>query len=188
MEEAIGGVRARGVRLSVPRRRVLEALFAADGSVSAVHLARALARQAPEAVRVAKRSIGRAFEDPLHAALLDALDLSKEPDRLRARYGIGKWSYNKYDGYDWDSRPLILARRLVEAGVRAVTLSLATWDHHGGGQGGSEPGQLGYVSDVVEDAEGYYYVAEFGENHRITKLESDGKFVKCSWSEGSAPR
>jgi sugar lactone lactonase YvrE len=56
-----------------------------------------------------------------------------------------------------------------------------------GGQGGSEHGQLGYVSDVVQDADRYYYVAEFGENHRITKLDPYGKFVKCWGSEGSAP-
>ena len=49
------------------------------------------------------------------------------------------------------------------------------------------PGQLSYVSDVVEDADRYYYVAEFGENHRITKLDPDGKFVKCWGSEGSEP-
>lgn len=66
-----------------------------------------------------------------------AFDLSKEDPRTFDRYGKGKWSYNKYDGYDWDSRPLVLARRLVEAGVRTVTLSLGTWDHHGGEAGGS---------------------------------------------------
>ncbi|MGD0053126.1 MAG: enoyl-CoA hydratase-related protein [Vulcanimicrobiaceae bacterium] len=37
----------------------------------ALELARALARMAPHAVRVAKRAIARAFEDPLHTALLD---------------------------------------------------------------------------------------------------------------------
>src|ERR1700681_3623212 len=31
-----------------------------------------------------------------------------------------------------------------------------------GGQGGSEPGQLGYVSDVVQDGDRYYLVAEVG--------------------------
>ncbi|HVS36996.1 MAG TPA: NHL repeat-containing protein [Gemmataceae bacterium] len=56
-----------------------------------------------------------------------------------------------------------------------------------GGQGGSEPGQLGYVSDVVQDAEGCYYIAEFGENHRISKFDGDGKFIKCWGSEGSDP-
>ena len=46
-----------------------------------------------------------------------------------------------------------------------------------GGDGGTKPGQLGYVSDVVQDDDGYYYVAEFGENQRISKFDADGKFV-----------
>ena len=45
-----------------------------------------------------------------------------------------------------------------------------------GGQGGTAPGQLGYVSDVVQDADGYYYVAEFGENERISKFDAEGRF------------
>ena len=32
--------------------------------------------------------------------------------------------------YDWDAKPFVLARRLVEAGVRVVTLSVGSWDHH----------------------------------------------------------
>src|SRR5262249_41846605 len=48
-----------------------------------------------------------------------------------------------------------------------------------GGQGGKEPGQLGYVSDAVQDADGYFYVAEFGDNQRISKFDADGKFVQC---------
>ncbi len=42
IEEAIRAVRRGGMRLSTPRRLVLEALFAAEGPVSAVHLAHAL--------------------------------------------------------------------------------------------------------------------------------------------------
>ena len=42
IEEAIRAVRAGGMRLSTPRRLVLEAFFAADGPVSAVHLAHTL--------------------------------------------------------------------------------------------------------------------------------------------------
>lgn len=47
---------------AVPSERVLPV---------AIELARRLAQQAPQAVRVAKRTIGKAFEAPLHAALLD---------------------------------------------------------------------------------------------------------------------
>lgn len=43
VEEAIRAVRGRGMRLSTARRLVLEALFAADGPVSAPQLADALA-------------------------------------------------------------------------------------------------------------------------------------------------
>src|SRR5262245_40124443 len=56
-----------------------------------------------------------------------------------------------------------------------------------GGEAGTAPGQFGYVSDAVQDEDGYYYLAEFGENERITKLDADGKFVKCWGSQGSEP-
>jgi len=42
IDEAIRAVRAGGMRLSTARRLVLEALFAAEGAVSAVHLAHTL--------------------------------------------------------------------------------------------------------------------------------------------------
>jgi len=42
VEDALQSLRDAGLRLSTPRRLVLEALFAADGPVSATHLARTL--------------------------------------------------------------------------------------------------------------------------------------------------
>lgn len=56
-----------------------------------------------------------------------------------------------------------------------------------GGQPGTEPGQFGYISDVVQDADGYYYIAEFGEVQRITKLDKDSRLVTCWGSAGVAP-
>jgi len=56
-----------------------------------------------------------------------------------------------------------------------------------GGETGKEPGQLGYVSDVVQDADGNYYLSEFGENDRITKLDPEGKFIRCWGSSGTEP-
>lgn len=56
-----------------------------------------------------------------------------------------------------------------------------------GGQAGTGPGQLGYVSDVVQDESGNFYVAEFGENQRISKFDGDGHFIKSWGSPGSAP-
>jgi hypothetical protein len=63
--------------------------------------------------------------------LLDALDLSKEPEKVRERYGDGKPYKYQYDGAPTVNDQLLLARRLVEAGVRCVTLTYGRWDSHG---------------------------------------------------------
>lgn len=56
-----------------------------------------------------------------------------------------------------------------------------------GGEAGKNQGQFGYVSDCIQDEEGFYYLAEFGQNDRITKLDSEGKYVKTWGSSGTAP-
>jgi DNA-binding beta-propeller fold protein YncE len=56
-----------------------------------------------------------------------------------------------------------------------------------GGEAGTVPGQFGYISDAVQDADGYFYLAEFGENQRISKLDPEGNFVKCWGSPGDGP-
>jgi DNA-binding beta-propeller fold protein YncE len=56
-----------------------------------------------------------------------------------------------------------------------------------GGEAGSQPGQLGYVSDAVQDADGFYYVAEFGDNQRISKFDAAGKFLNCWGGPGAEP-
>jgi hypothetical protein len=63
--------------------------------------------------------------------LLDALDLSKESAKVRERYGDGKPYKFQFDGAPTVNDQLLLARRLVEAGVRCVTLSYGRWDSHG---------------------------------------------------------
>src|SRR5438445_22950 len=53
------------------------------------------------------------------------------PVAVRSRYGDGK-SYNyQYDGAPTCNEHLLIARRLVEVGVRCVTLSFGRWDSHG---------------------------------------------------------
>jgi hypothetical protein len=63
--------------------------------------------------------------------LVDALDLSNEDPKLRARYGDGKPYKYQYDGAPTCNEHLLIARRLVEVGVRCVTLSFGRWDSHG---------------------------------------------------------
>ncbi len=72
-----------------------------------------------------------AFDVLTSSKLVDALDLSKEDPRVRERYGTGKPFNFQYDGAPTDNEHLLMARRLVEAGVRCVTLSYGRWDSHG---------------------------------------------------------
>jgi hypothetical protein len=63
--------------------------------------------------------------------LLEALDLSRESPQTRDRYGDGKPYQFQYDGAPTVNDQLLMARRLVEAGVRCVTLTFGRWDSHG---------------------------------------------------------
>jgi hypothetical protein len=65
--------------------------------------------------------------------MADALDLSKEPLRVVERYGTGDPKVHM-DGNGAPRVPqsLLMARRLVEAGARVVTLNYSKWDWHGG--------------------------------------------------------
>ena len=73
----------------------------------------------------------RAFDVLTGSKLLAALDLSKEDPRLVAAYGDGKPYKFQYDGAPTCNDHLLMARRLVEAGVRVVSLSYGRWDSHG---------------------------------------------------------
>jgi hypothetical protein len=62
--------------------------------------------------------------------LLEALDLTREDPRVRERYGDGKPYRFQYDGAPTVNEQLLVARRLVEVGVRCVTLTYGRWDSH----------------------------------------------------------
>ena len=61
--------------------------------------------------------------------LLEALDISKESTRTRERYGKGD-PKNYGDGAPLNLEHFLMARRLVEAGARVVTLNFGRWDFH----------------------------------------------------------
>ena len=73
----------------------------------------------------------QAFGVLTSSALADALDVSKEPPAIRDRYGYGTEKHQG-DGAPRLMQQFLAARRLVEAGVRCVTLSFSFWDYHGG--------------------------------------------------------
>lgn len=64
------------------------------------------------------------------SALAEALDLTKEDPNLVARYGKGKPEFHA-DGAPWATESFLVARRLVEAGARCVSLNFSRWDWHG---------------------------------------------------------
>jgi hypothetical protein len=62
--------------------------------------------------------------------LAEALDLSREDPRLVERYGTGDPAVEKGDGAPRVPQNLLVARRLVEAGARVVTINYSFWDWH----------------------------------------------------------
>ena len=97
----------------------------------------------------------RAFDVLTSSKLVEALDLSREDEKLRDRYGRG-FPENKDDGGPRLLDNFLVARRLVSAGVRCVTLAFSRWDWHGANfrQGREEMPLLDQgVSALIEDLE-----------------------------------
>jgi hypothetical protein len=113
--------------------------------------------------------------------LRDALDLSKESDKVRERYGDGKPYNFQFDGAPTVNDQLLMARRLVEAGVRCVTLTFGRWDSHGKNfdlvrdHGGKLDRGLSALMDDLE-ARGMLddvTVAAWGEFGRTPRINKD---------------
>ena len=63
--------------------------------------------------------------------LVDALDVSQEDPDIVARYGKNDPTYQR-DGAPKMVQNFLIARRLIEAGVRVVSMNYSRWDWHGG--------------------------------------------------------
>jgi hypothetical protein len=68
----------------------------------------------------------QAFEVLTSARLATALDLSKEPERTRSRYGLTGAYPDEREGKTYLDQ-FLLARRVIEAGARCVTLAFSCW-------------------------------------------------------------
>jgi DNA-binding beta-propeller fold protein YncE len=55
------------------------------------------------------------------------------------------------------------------------------------GKHGTEPGQFVYPVAVCQDADGFIYVAEYGDHQRVQKFTADGKFVLQFGKQGTGP-
>lgn len=72
----------------------------------------------------------QAFGILTSSKLVEALDLKNEDPRVVEMYGKGD-PKNRDDGGPKLMEHFLMARRLVEAGARCVTLAFSRWDHHG---------------------------------------------------------
>jgi hypothetical protein len=115
----------------------------------------------------------------------DAFDLEKEPEPIRDRYGympaFDPKASNRCGAPAWSQR-ILLARRLVEAGVRLVTVDLRWWDTH---VKGFESLKLGFLprfdraySALIEDLDNRglldsTLVIAWGEFGRTPKVNND---------------
>lgn len=73
----------------------------------------------------ADAATAKALEVVTSGKVRDAFDLTTEPARLRERYGFGKGAFDFVPGQEF-----LLARRLVEAGARVVSVAVHGWDTH----------------------------------------------------------
>jgi hypothetical protein len=98
-------------------------------------------------------SYRRAFEVLTSSKLVEAMDVEKEDPKIRARYAGGS-SKHQGDGAPLWNDQLLIARRLIEAGVRVVTVAYGFWDTHGNNFGhlkGNLPVVDAGISALVED-------------------------------------
>lgn len=122
----------------------------------------------------------RAFEVLTSDRVARALDVEKEDPRLRARYGIGSANHLGDGAPMWNDQ-LLIARRLVEAGARCVTVAYGFWDTHGNNFGHLKQHLPLFdqgVSALVEDiyARGLdqdVTVVVWGEFGRTPKINKD---------------
>lgn len=86
----------------------------------------------------------------MQSAAPDLIDLSQETQATLDLYGIGKGPTDRYGGM------CLMARRMVERGVRYVQLISTGWDAHGNCRGNHE-GQAGKtdqpIAGLIEDLE-----------------------------------
>lgn len=126
-----------------------------------------------------------AWEILTSKAARDAFDLDREPAKVRERYGFmpafDPGASNRCGSPAWSQR-VLLARRLVEAGVRLVTVDLRWWDTH---VKGFESLKLGFLprfdrcySALIEDLDQRglletTLVVAWGEFGRTPRVNND---------------
>ena len=142
----------------------------------------------------------QAFGVLTSSRLADALNLDKESDRVRKRYGKGD-ARNVGDGAPMNLEHFLLARRLVEAGARCVTLNFGRWDFHSKNTAGMKQHAPFFdqgLSALIEDLhqrglDKDVSVVAWGEFGRTPKINNKGgrdhwPNVSCAFVAGGGMR
>jgi hypothetical protein len=131
-------------------------------------------------VEARRRAYERAWK-VLSSADLKAFDLSREPDAVRKSYGAHPFG-----------RAVLLARRLVQSGVRFVEVQMGSWDTHADNFGGHKrllADLDGPVAALLEDLARsgmlsetlVLLMSEFGRTPRVNAAQGRDHWTR-NWS------
>ncbi|MCY2963870.1 MAG: DUF1501 domain-containing protein [Planctomycetota bacterium] len=175
-----GGVRADGEDLASMKLRFVSPTQLSDRRRLLKEIDCLKQGMEGERLSAADNATQRAFDVLTSSKLVDALDVEKEDPKVRERYGKTS-SKHQGDGAPLWNDQLLMARRLVESGVRCVTVAYGFWDTHGNNFGhlkGNLPVFDQGISALIQDLherglDRDVTVAVWGEFGRTPKINKD---------------
>jgi hypothetical protein len=130
----------------------------------------------------------QAFDVLTSPRLAAALDLSQEPTKVRGRYGLDRSYPSERDGKTLLDQ-FLLARRVIEAGARCVTLAFSRWPF---GRMLRGDYNWDWHSDLFNLARGTLPLFDLGMSALLKDLEARGlldEVVVVAWGEfGRTPK
>jgi hypothetical protein len=130
----------------------------------------------------------QAFEVITSPRLAEALDLSREDDSIRNRYGLNNTYPNEREGKTLLDQ-FLLARRVIEAGARCVTLAFSRWPFGRMLQGDYN---WDWHKDNFNEARGALPLFDLGMSALISDLDERGlldEIAVVAWGEfGRTPK
>jgi hypothetical protein len=123
----------------------------------------------------------KAYEILTSNKLVNALDVTKEDPKVRARYGTGRLQPVD-DGLPMINDQFLAARRLVEVGVKFVSIGYGRWDYHNANYSQLKsylPMLDSAISSLVQDLherglDEDVSIVVWGEFGRTPRLNKDG--------------